>query len=96
LLLLPFLLPLLVLAGVFLLLHAVPVVRAVPWFLADSAAKYCIRVAKAMALLPFAELSVPKGAVWCSFAVTAVFCLAFWGLYVRRRRLDLFKDLDII
>lgn len=96
LLLLPFLLPLLLLAGLFLLVHAIPVLRETVWFLADSVAKYCIRVAKAMAALPFAELSLPKNAAVWAFAVTAVFCLAFWGLYLRRRRLDLLKELDII
>ena len=96
LLLLPFLLPLLVLAGLFLVFHAVPGLREVFLFLCDGVARYCIKAARGMAALPHAELTVPKSAVVWAFAVTALFCLGFLALILRRGRLDLLKDFSII
>lgn len=96
LLLLPFLLPLLLMTGLFLLFHAVPVLREALWFFSDGVARYCIKVAKAMAALPFAELTVSKTAALWAFAVTAAFCLGFLALSLHRRRLDLWRKVGII
>ena len=89
-------LPLLLLAGLFLVFHAVPVLQTVLWFLAEGVARYCIRVAKTMAALPHAELTVPKSAAVWALAVTAAFCLGFLALQLRRRRLDLWRKLGIM
>ena len=90
LLLLPFLLPVLVLAGLFLVLHAVPLLGTVLHFFTDTLAQYCIKVAGWMSRFPFAELEMPKSA-----AVPAlVLCLAALAMFAiwlyRRQRLDLF------
>ena len=91
LLLLPFLLPLLVLAGLFLALHAVPVLGSVLRFFTDAVATYCIKVAEWVSKLPFAELTVPKQAAGWSLAVLLLAALAVGVLLYRRRRLDLLR-----
>ncbi len=96
LLLLPFLLPLLLLGGLFLLLHAVPVLGTVLRFLCEGVARYCIRIAKTMAALPYASLTLPKSAAVWAAVLTAAFCLAFLALRLKKRRLDLFEDFSII
>ncbi len=96
LLLLPFLLPLLLVAGLFLALHAVPVAGTVFRFLSEGLARYCIVIAEATASLPHAELTLPKSAAFWAAAVTAAFCLGFSALWLKKRRLDLFEDFGII
>ena len=91
LLLLPFLLPLLVLAGLFLALHGVPVLGSVLRFFADAVATYCIKVAGWVSKLPFAELTVPKQAAVWSLAVLLLAALAVGVLLYHRRRLDLWR-----
>jgi len=92
LLLLPFLLPVLVFAGLYLLLHAVPLLGGLLRFLADTLAQYCIRVVALVSRMPFAELTLSKSAAAAALAVTAagLLLLGFW--ISRRRRLDLLQD----
>lgn len=89
LLLLPFLLPVLVFAGLFLALHAVPLFGDVLRFLTDTLAQYCIKVAGWMSRFPFAELELPKSASVAALAVCFVILAIFTIWYYRRRRLDL-------
>ena len=92
LLLLPFLLPVLVFAGLFLALHAVPLLGDVLWFFCDTLARYCIKVASLMSRLPFAELTVSKSAAAAALAVSAAAALLLYALLDRRRRLDLLPE----
>ena len=96
LLLLPFLLPLLVLAGLFLALHWVPLLGGLLQFMTNTLALYCIKVAKMMSALPFALWTAPAGSEKWFFAGFAVCCAAAAAVLLWRRKLDLFKKTGII
>ena len=91
LLLLPVLLPLLVLAGLFLALGWVPLLGEALRFSADTLALYCIKVAKAMSALPFAFWTAPAGSEKWFFLGFAVCGALAAFLVLRRRKLDLFQ-----
>lgn len=100
LLLMPFLLPLLVFGGLFLLLHWVPLLGTLLHFLTNTLALYCIKVAKAMSALPFALWTAPAGSekwFFLGFAFCAAVILVFC-LWRRRRgeRLTFFEKTGII
>lgn len=89
LLLIPFLLPVLVFAGLFLALHAVPLLGDVLRFFTDTLAQYCIKVAGWMSRFPFAELELPKSAAVSAMVLCAAALAGFGFWFYRRRRLDL-------
>ena len=91
LLLLPVLLPLLVLAGCFLLLHDVPLLGALLRILTDATALYCTKIAKAMSALPFALWTVPREHAGLTAAVCAVPLLVLAVFALRRQRVDDFQ-----
>ena len=88
LLLLPFLLPVLVFTGLFLALHAVPLLGDALRFLTDTLAQYCIKVAGWLGGMPFAELTLPKSAAAAALAVCAGALVIFAIWLYRRQRLD--------
>ena len=97
LLLLPFLLPLLVLGGLFLMLHWVPLLGTLLHFLTNTLALYCIRVAKAMSALPFAVWTAPAGSEKWVFLVFALCAAAVAAVcFQRHKRLTFFEKTGII